>query len=99
MDLLFKRYASPFLLLDSLISARRFSGFVDEFITWINKDNEDKVRWDIYLHKVFNQSYQEFIESMEENSQEYDNTPINLETALNNAENILNRFKPPEEGE
>ena len=80
MDLLFTRYASPYLLVDELIKTGRLSEFVDELVDWKNKENEEKIKWDIYLHKVFNQSYQEFIDSAEENKQEDDNNSIMVYT-------------------
>lgn len=48
MDLLFLRYASPFLLIDQLISMGTFFDFIDKMF---EEYNEQKL-WDYYLHKV-----------------------------------------------
>ena len=58
MDLLFKRYASPFLLVDQEILYGEFSEFADGLV---DRDEHDKL-WQFWLHKVFaqNQSFQQW---------------------------------------
>lgn len=89
MDLLFKRYASPFLLLDEVILNNRFCDFVIEIMT---SENERKT-WEFYLHKVFDKSYEDFKSSLgsiqDKKTQETD-----LETTILNSKNTLNNFKP-----
>ena len=41
MDLLFKRYASPFVLLDNLILINSLSSFIDDFFNFINTEKEE----------------------------------------------------------
>ena len=53
MDLLFRRYASPFLLLDEVIKNNRLSEFVAE----VMKSENERQTWEFYLHKVFDKSY------------------------------------------
>ncbi len=48
MDLLFKEYASPFVLLDSVISAGRFDDFLDTF----ESQREERQLWDYYINKL-----------------------------------------------
>ena len=40
MDLLFQRYASPFLFVDGMIQTGRFAEFVIEFIKTTNQEKE-----------------------------------------------------------
>ncbi len=64
MDLLHKRYAGPFSLLDSLIENEQFNEYV-QFL--LNKEAEDKnnqMLWEYYLHKVYDKSFNEFKEEM-----------------------------------
>ena len=53
MDLLFNRYASPFLLLDQMIAVGRFAEFIDEFLELKNEEIRDSNLFDLYLHHPF----------------------------------------------
>lgn len=48
MDLLFKEYASPFVLLDEVISAGQFNDFLDTF----EEQREERQMWEFYIHKL-----------------------------------------------
>lgn len=91
MDLLFSKYASPFLLLEQMILVGRFSEFVREVIYL---DNERKL-WELYLAAVSN-PYAEtgsFEDFKNERVKKIDNTKIDLKATINNSFNILNNFK------
>ena len=84
MDLLFSRYASPFLFIDTVIDARRFSDFVTHFCGV----NEEQKEWEYFLHKVFDKSFDDFRESLEPPK------PVNFETTIQTSKSILDNFKP-----
>lgn len=88
MDLLFKRYASPFILVDQMILARQFSDFVNDAFDFV----EDERLWDYYLHKVNGQSYEEFKNSVKGIQEVV--TPCNIETTINDSYDILQGFVP-----
>lgn len=90
MDLLFTRYASPFVLLDNLIITNSLNSFVDDFFDFVKEDNE----WEFFLHKVYDKSWGEFSDSIKQSN---DQTPIDLGATLLKSKNILNNFTP--EGE
>ena len=90
MDLLFKRYASPFVLLDSLILTNSLNNFISDFIDFVNKDKE----WEFFLHKIYDQTWDEFSDSIKQSENQ---EPIDLGATLNKSKNILNNFTP--EGE
>lgn len=94
MDLLFKRYASPFVLLDNLILIGSSSSFIDDLINLTNKEKEEQVQWEFFLHKVFDKSWKEFCDEV---NQPIDDKEINLGATLLKSKNILNNFTP--EGE
>lgn len=83
MDMLFSKYACPFLFINTLIAGSRFSEFIDEFL----KINDEEKTWSFYLHKVFDKSYLDFKESLKPQSKE------NLETTVKNSFEMLNNFK------
>lgn len=56
MDLLFHRYASPYFLIDQMISVESFSGFVQE----LHDRTEEEKLWEFFLHKVRDKSFEEF---------------------------------------
>ena len=87
MDLLFKRYASPFVLLDSLIIANSLNSFVDDLIVFVKEDNE----WEFFLHKVYDKSWKEFSDDIKLSENE---KPIDLGATLIKSKNILNNFTP-----
>ena len=90
MDLLFKRYASPFCLIDGLIITNSLNSFVDDFFDFVKEDNE----WEFFLHKIYGKSWSEFSDSIKQSENQ---EPIDLGATLNKSKNILNNFTP--EGE
>ena len=87
MDLLFKRYASPFLLLDSLILTNSLNNFISNFIDFVKADNE----WEFFLHKIYDKSWSEFRSSIKQSDNQ---EPIDLGATLVKSKNILNNFTP-----
>lgn len=91
MDLLFKRYASPFLLLDSMIKNNEFNGFIDDFIEQVNKD---KI-YDIWKHKVFDKEYIDFEkECFEQMKRETINQDIDVKDILNKSLGVMDMITP-----
>ena len=99
MDLLFKRYASPFSFVDGMIQAGRFSEFVDQFITKVAKEKTEKLSWEYFLHRVFDKSFNEFKEELENDAENQNLSEQDIETTVNHTMNILNSFNPEEWGE
>lgn len=88
MDLLFNRYASPYLLLDEIISQNRLVEFINE----LGYIKDDEKTFDVWLHKVEDKTFDEFKESLR--SKPKPNNKVNLEAAIKNSKNILNNFVP-----
>lgn len=91
-DLLFQKYASPFSLIDELISNGDFTEWINEFI---DAENDRKIM-DIWLHKVFDKSFAEFKQSILENDEAVSDEQI--ETTVSNSRAILNNFIPENRG-
>ncbi len=98
MDLLFKRYASPFLFMDGMIQTGRFSEFVDEFVHTAMKDEDEAKLWDFYLHRVQEGSFIDFKEELENDTKNQNLSKGTIETTIKNTMDILNNFTPTEEG-
>ena len=91
MDLLFVRYASPFVLLDGLILTNSLNNFVNEFFNIINEERKEKSQWEFFLHKVYDKSWNEFVNDIEQSENQ---TPIDLGATLVKSKNMLSNFTP-----
>ena len=88
MDLLFSKYASPYLLIDQVIEEGRFVEFIFEFA---EAKREDEIV-NVWLHKVFDKPYNEFKESLTKQPKRA--SKQNLKAAIENSHAILNKFIP-----
>ena len=87
MDLLFVRYASPFVLLDGLIMTNSLNSFVDDFFDFVNEERN----WEFFLHKVYDQSWSDFVKEIEQSENQ---KPIDLGATLMKSKTMLNNFTP-----
>lgn len=87
MDLLFHRYASPFLLLDQIIPAGDFS----EFVTTFWKINDEEIQWQYFLAKVFDKSFDDFMDSLKP---QQCMTKKELGTTVNDSMQMIQNFIP-----
>ena len=90
MDLLFNRYANPFLLIDNLIITHQLSKFILEFIDIIN----DEEIYDIWLHRIFDKSFSEFKNEVLGANEKVEISNDDVETTIKDSYEILNNFKP-----
>ena len=89
MDLLFTRYASPFVLLNGLIMTNSLNSFVDDFFDFVNEERN----WEFFLHKVYDKSWSEFSNDIEQSENQ---KPIDLGATLMKSKTMLNNFTPTE---
>lgn len=50
--------------MEGMMATGRFDWFVASFIEQYGKDQLEKTRWEYWLHRVFDQSYQDYIASL-----------------------------------
>lgn len=93
MDLLFKRYASPFLLLDEMILSGRMLEFVEKIIKIRNEEQENETLWEYYLHRVFDKTYSAFLRDNGKGKQKPEEE-IDFEATIKESESILTGFVP-----
>jgi len=99
MDLIFKRYSSPFLFLDFLIENDEFDEGIDTIISQNEKDKD----WQLYLSlnpwndKPFKEWRDEVYQSSNsiENNMSKKQAEEHFKTEYEKSQNILNNFKPP----
>ena len=87
MDLLFHRYASPFLLLDQIIRA----GDLSEVVSPLWEIEEEEKEWQYFLAKVFDKSFSDFKESMKP---QQGMSKQEIETTISESMSMINSFIP-----
>ena len=95
IDILFQRYASPMVILDKMILTRRLTEFVRELLKIKNEEMLDQARWDVWLHKVFDMEFGEYLSRVTDNGSEQDiPQDAELEATVKDSMGILNGFCP-----
>lgn len=93
--MLFQKYASPLILLDQMIRCGRFGEFVNEFVKIHNDDLRDKTLWELWLHKVFDKTYADFLESANQCAVEPNHvSQADLENTVKESMEIMKGFCP-----
>lgn len=98
MDLLFKRYASPYSFIQGMIDTGRFEEFVTNFVLTVNKEKSDKTDWEFFLHKVFDKSYNEWQEEVRTINKNQQISEVDVETTIKHTNDIINQFNSQNEG-
>ena len=95
MDLLAQRYASPFLILDEFIRLHQLSDFVIEILKTMAEEKKHEARWQYYLHKVYNMTFEEYVQACErQNSNEQNMTREEISDVINDSAKMLEGFNP-----
>ena len=96
MDLLFKRYADPFSLLDGYIQTAQFCDFIRAFCEYKCEDD----RWEFFLHKVWNMTYAQYLAELHTSQGAQSMSDEEIEATVKKSMAILGNFNPAqEEGE
>ena len=99
MDLLARRYASPFLMLDEFIRLHQLHDFITETLKTIADEKVAEKRWEYYLHRVHGMTFEEYVRKCEEpEAQEATKqmTDTQISNVVNDSRNILQGLKMPE---
>ncbi len=94
MDLLFTRYANPFLLLDEMIASSRMPEFVDAVIKAHHEERDDDALWQFYLHKVFDKTYADFLRESRKTRTAPKEESIDFEATIKESMSMLQNFEP-----
>ena len=99
MDLLFQRYANPIPFVDGMIRTCRFYEFVVDFLKTVNKEKEDQLDWEFFLHKVWEGSFKDFKNDINTNKQNQAMSDQAMETTIKESMKILKNFNPAKGGD
>lgn len=100
---MFQRYANPLIFIDRVLLSGRFFEFIREFISLYNEEQENKYKereedmlWAFYIHRIFDQSFPDFMKSIETSKQETVPTEEDLKETIVGSIGILTDFNPCE---
>ena len=96
MDLLFKRYASPYTIIEETMKCGRFSEFTIEFLKMHNEEIENETMWDWYLHHTFlDKTFEDFKKMLGvSNKQTEPQARIDFGATFNDSITMLEGFVP-----
>lgn len=83
--------------MDGMIRAGKLCEFVEGLVKRYNDEQREKVIWEVWLHRVLDKSYPEFVESLDTQRKETA-TREEVQTILTESENILNYVRPIDDG-
>jgi hypothetical protein len=83
------------VILDKMILSRRLTEFVREITAIKNEEMIDQARWDVWLHKVFDMEFSEYLSKLNDvaKAQEVPKD-AELEATVKDSLGILNGFCP-----
>lgn len=91
MDLLFSKYASPFLLIDTLIQTNSLSEYISDMYRFTAEEKQEQSKWEFFLHKVYDESWNDFNDRMK--SEEHAKT-VDVGAAISKSNDIMKNFIP-----
>ena len=83
------------MLLQQMLQAGRLAEFIDELgqIMWQEKANEQ--RWDFWLHRVYDRSFEDYVNDCEAAMQQAEaSEKVNIETTVKNSYEMMENFHP-----
>lgn len=92
--MLYQRYNNPDSLLEKMISMHRLYEFVAEFMKIRSEELEEKTMWEFWLHKIYNMTFKEFVDSVQPKDKEIEATVSDeqLKNAVDASKEILDGF-------
>lgn len=83
------------VLLDGMIRTRRLTEFIQETMKIRNEELIDKTRWEYWLHKVFDMSFDDYMSRVGGNKETEEVLPAEaLEATVRDSIGILKGFCP-----
>ena len=79
------------ILLDGMIKTGRLSEFVDEFLMIYNEEHEEKVAYEVWLHRVPDKSFSDFMQEVN-SSKTAAPTQHDLESTVRESQKLLAGF-------
>lgn len=86
------------LLLDQMIRTGRLTDFVNELVNFRNTEEEDKVLWECWLHKIYGMDYKEYRDALKDDQNpKAAPTQEEIKSIVTDSMNTLAGFVPQKE--
>ena len=84
------------VILDKMILTGRLTEFVNEVLKIRNEELIDQARWDVWLHKIFDMEFGEYLAKLNNEAPTEDEIPDDsvLEATVKESWGIINDFCP-----
>lgn len=82
-------------LINGMIRTRRLFEFVDKLVEMHNEEEKDKTLWEVWLHRVYDKSYTEFMNALDD-KQKAAPTQEEVTNIVEETKAMLNGFVPVE---
>ena len=94
--MLAQRYANPYLILDDFIRQRQLHEFTGEIMKTITEEKIHDARWQFYLHKIYNMSFDDYVAQCENrvNSREETMSHEQIGNVIEDSRKMLEGFIP-----
>lgn len=82
-------------LLQQMLQTGDFSQFIDDLGQIMWQEKADKQRWDFWLHRVYDRSFEDYLNDCEAAMQQEEASEnVNLETTVKNSFEMMENFHP-----
>lgn len=92
MDLLSQRYANPYSILDDFIQSGQLGDFTIQALKTIADEKLQEQRWQYYLHRVFDMSYEDFVLLCEKKPEKHEMTDAEKQNVIAKSTELLDGF-------
>ena len=83
------------MLLEQMLQTGRLAEFIDELGQLMWQEKADKQRWDFWLHRVFDMTFDEYVQLCEDSMQQNESSEKNdIEATLKHSYEMMENFHP-----
>ena len=83
------------MLLEQMLQAGRLAEFIDELGQLMWQEKADKQRWDFWLHRVFDMTFDEYVQLCEDSMQQNESSEKNdIEATVKHSYEMMENFHP-----
>ena len=83
------------MLLEQMLQSGRLAEFIDELGQIMWQEKADKQRWDFWLHRVFDMTFDEYVQLCEDSMQQNESSEKNdIEATVKHSYEMMENFHP-----
>ena len=83
------------MLLEQMLQTGRLAEFIDEIGQIMWQEKADKQRWDFWLHRVFDMTFDEYVQLCEDSMRQNESSEKNdIEATVKHSYEMIENFHP-----